>query len=118
MTNNTTETTIGLPPCPPWCAWHSDPMHKSGAADAGDPGVPGKFYRNHETAPIGVDPYSFVISNEETLYPWPGGVESTSPAYIYLSVENEHLTAEHARDLGVLLQSAADKLDEINSGAK
>ena len=117
MSNTTTETPVGLPPCPPWCAWHSDMIHMTGAADAGDPGVEGKFYRNHETASIGPDPYSFVISNEETLYPWPGGVVETSPAYIYLSVENEHLTSEQARDLGQLLASAADRLDEINAGS-
>jgi len=110
------EAPISLPPCPPWCAWHSDPMHKSGEADAGDPGVEGKFYRNHETAPIGVDPYSFVISNAERLLP--DGEVETSPAYIYLSVENEHLTSEQGHELGASLCVAARRLDKINAGAK
>jgi hypothetical protein len=100
-----------VPPCPDWCAWHSDAMHKSGATDGLDV-IDGNYYRNHESAPIGVEPYSFVIANEEKMLP--GGVVETSAPYIYLCIEYEHLTAEHARDLGALLVIAGDKLDEIN----
>ena len=101
-----------LPPCPDWCAWSGDALHKSGATDSLDDGT--DYLRNHETAPIGVDPYSFVISNEQRIHA-NGSVETSAP-YIYLHIEYEHMTAEQSRDFGALLLTASAWLDEVTAG--
>ena len=110
---NAIETTSGVvvPPCPAWCG------EKPGHDYDTDVPATGEMERHHswDAPAIGEQHHAWAsISGCEV---WLDGVVPPKAPYIYASADEE-LTAAQARAYAAELLVAADKLDEINAGAK
>ena len=111
---NAIETTSGVvvPPCPEWCREAAGHDY-----DSIDP-TTGTIERHHswDAPDIGEEhrsAWASINACETAL----DGVVTLHAAYILVSADGE-MTAEQARGYSAELLVAADKLDEINSGAK
>jgi hypothetical protein len=105
MTTTDTTTPTTVPPCPPWCTL------KPGHDYSGEiPGV--EMSRGHA---MDVGPVEISAEETQTV----DGAIMLYPLSLYLELDGYgHLTAEQARELVPWLIRAADKLDELNNGAK
>ena len=105
-------TTVVVPPCPAWCRETAGHDY-----DSVDP-TTGTIERHHswDAPDIGEEhrsAWASINACETAL----DGVVTLHAAYILVSADGE-MTAEQARGYSAELLVAADKLDEINSGAK